>query len=185
MPTVCILYGFSEGPRVGRRFRAALKAKGYSIITDPAQADILITHSGGCLLLPDKIQAKQIIHIAPYQWPGKSWFACMSRKLLDDIHAHHREGELHFWARKTFWNFVYFWKMANNFRMQRTINQPTRWRYGNITTVLRPRHDTFCTPDYRLLPFKPSATFISMPGYHDDCWRNPKPYVDLLKTGKM
>lgn len=182
MSTICVLYGFGEGPRVGRRLVKALTAKGHDVVVDPAGADVIITHSGGCLLLPSEIRAKQIIHVAPYYWPNKSWFACMSRKLLDDLQTHHAEGDLHFWAHKTFWNFVYFWRMSANFKMMRRLKGKDRWRHGEITAVVRPRFDTFCIPEPKSLPYKPSAVYISMPGSHDDCWRDPAPYISLIQS---
>ena len=187
MPTVNILYGFGEGPRVGHRFRRALRAKGYKVIDDASQADIIFTHSGGCLLLPPKLQAKQVIHIAPYHWPGLPWSASMGHKLLDDLRTHHAEGELRFWSRKTFWNFMYACNMRKNIQMVRNLKKKHRWQCTADTIVVRPRFDSFCIPDSSALPFKPGAAFVSLPGHHDDCWRNPNPYIALiqpLKEGK-
>jgi hypothetical protein len=182
MPTVCILYGFGEGPRVSGRFRKALAAKGYQLTKDSTKADLIITHSGGHLLLPDKARAKQIIHIAPYYWPGRSWLRCMIRKLYDDLHTHHKEGELRFWTRKTFWNFIYALKMPANFRMLARLLSSKPWHHGERTTVVRPRFDSFCTPDPKAMPFKRPPKFISFPGHHDDCWRDPAPYIALIQS---
>lgn len=182
MATVSILYGFGEGPRVGRRFYAALRATGYQVIDDAARADIIVTHSGGCLLLPTKTCARQIVHIAPYHWPGLPWSASMGRKLLSDLRTHHQEGELRFWTRKTFWNFVYACNMFKNFKMLHKIRDKQRWYCRANTIVIRPRYDTFCTPDSADLPFKPGAAFLSFPGHHDDCWRDPGPYITLLQS---
>ena len=182
MSTVCILYGFGEGPQVSKRFRKALGAKGYQVITDPAQANTLITHSGGHLLMPGKVRAEHIIHIGPYYWPGKSWFRCMSRKLYDDLRTHHQEGELRFWARKTFWNFTYGLKIPANFRMLAAILSKKPWRFGSRTLVIRPSLDSFCIPDPGAMPFAEPAAFVSLRGHHDDCWRDPKPYIDLIQS---
>jgi hypothetical protein len=106
----------------------------------------------------------------------------MGRKLVDDLRAHHAEGQLAFWFRKSLWNMTYLWRMPTNIRMFRGMRAGAQWRRGHITTVLRPRHDTFCTPDITPMPFKRSPTFVSMPGYHDDCWRSPKPYLAPLSS---
>ncbi len=185
MPTVCILYGLGEGPKVGFRLEKALAAKGHSIVNDAESADIIITHSGGFLLVPKDVQAGQIVHIAPYHWPRTSWFAAMGRKLLDDFRHHRQKGELKFWAHKTCWNAIYFWNMSRNLRMLRAIKTDQRWRRGGITVVARPRFDTFCAPDPELLPFRPDTAFVSMPGHHDDCWLEPEPYILQIKTGKI
>jgi len=182
MLTVCILYGFGEGPRVGAHFERALTAKGYRIVRNAGRADIIITHSGGYLLVPQAIRAKQIIHIAPYRWPGKSWLVCIGAKLLNDLHAHHREGELAFWIRKSCWNFVYMWRLPANIRMLKRLQSPAIWRHGNLCVVVRPRFDTFCTPRCQELPFRPSAAYLSLGKHHDDCWRHPHTYLDLLQS---
>ena len=187
MQTVSILYGFGEGPRVGRRFHRALRAKGYTVVDNASKADIIFTHSGGCLLLPAKLCAAQIIHIAPYHWPGRSWLRCIGRKLLDDLRTHHREGELKFWGRKTLWNFIYACNMPKNLQMIGNLAREHRWQCETKTIVVRPRFDSFCIPDSKALPFRPGAAFVSLPGHHDDCWRNPDPYIALiqpLKEGK-
>jgi hypothetical protein len=185
MPSVSIVYGLCEGPRVAQRFQTALRKAGYSVIHDPAQADIIVTHSAGYLLLPAKIRAQKIMHIAPYYWPGKSWFRCMGRKLYDDIRTHHKEGELAFWARRFLWNGVYLWRVPHNLRMAKGLRSDARWQCTGHTIVVRPRFDSFCTPDPSLLAFKPEAAFVSMSNYHDDCWRDPHPYILLIKAGKI
>jgi hypothetical protein len=179
MPTVCIIYGVLEGPQLGKRLRHALKAAGYETINNPARADVIITHSGGSLLLPKKVRAKQIIQIAPY-WPGKTWVASAIRKVIDDFHVHHKEGEMRFWLRKGLWNFIYLGRVASVVQMLGGLKAGNHWRHGRITIVVRPRHDTFCAADYDYR-FKESPAFLSFPGHHDDCWRDPKPYIALLK----
>lgn len=182
MAKVCVIYGFGEGPRVGRRFRAALESAEHEVVVDPGLADVLVTHSGGHLLVPGKLRAGQIIHIAPYYWPGKTWAGSMARKLINDFLAHRREKELGFWARKTFWNFTYACKMPSNLKMLASIRRGGKWRHGSISLVVRPRHDDFCTPRPEVMPFKNDPTFLSFPGHHDDCWRDPTPYISLIKS---
>jgi hypothetical protein len=180
MPTACILYGFGEGPRIGWRLARAVEAKGYRIINDPGQADVIIAHSAGCLLLPAKVRAKQIIQIGPY-WPEQPWIVAACRKFMDDMQLHHQGKELSFWLRKSLWNLVYFCKMPTNLHFLRGIKNGRQWRHGSITTVVRPRFDNFCAPVFQS-HFKDQPTFISFPGHHDDCWRNPQPYLSLIKS---
>jgi hypothetical protein len=181
MPTICILYGFCEGPRVSKRFRQALARAGYTVIKDPAQADIIIGHSGGCFSLPKQLRAKQIIQIGIVHWPGRSVLGSLIHKLKADVRHHHREGAIRFWARKSFWNFVYFWNFVNLFRMLIGRRRGRQWGYGQITTVVRPKLDSFCTPDLDLLPFAKKPKFVELPGQHDECWRKPDSYLALLK----
>jgi hypothetical protein len=182
MPTVCIIYGFCEGPRTGERLQQALIAKGFKPIPNPDQADLIITHSGGAQLLPENVSAKQIIQVGPY-WPKGPWLVATARKLAYDVRCHHAEGELRFWIIKSFWNFVYFWKLSTGPRMLQGLMKGCHWRHGNITMVVRPRLDSYCPQNYTTR-FAQEPAFISFPGYHDDIWRDPEPYLDLLKTGK-
>lgn len=181
MSTACILYGVLEGPHMGKRMRQALKSKGYTIIADPAAADLIITHSAGSLLLPKKVCAKQIIQIAPY-WPDRPWLKAAFRKGVDDLREFHRHRQTHRWFLKGFWNFVYFWRFDTIATILRGLKNGHHWRHGNITTVVRPRFDSFCAPKTDNPDFKDSASFVSFPGYHDDCWRDPGPYLALIKN---
>ncbi len=185
MKTVCILYGFCEGPRVSKRFQADLEAEGYKIISDPSKADVIIGHSGGCFLLPEHLRAKHIIQIGLVHWPGRSVVGSLAQKLIADIRNHHQQGAMHFWLRKALWNFYYFWNIPATIRMLIGRKRGYHWRYGKITTVVRPDLDSFCTPKPELLPFKDKPRVVCVPGQHDDCWRDPKPYLSLIKTGKI
>lgn len=68
--SVCILYGFGEGPLHARNLRKALKTKGFRCVSDPGTADILITHSGGNMILPKETADKIVIMMNPSctQW---------------------------------------------------------------------------------------------------------------------
>ena len=182
MKSVCILYGLGEGPRTSKRFRKALSDKGYTVVTNPAEASLIVAHSGGYLLLPPGVQAKRILNIGPYWWPNKSWFACARRNAVDTLRAYSRHGELSFWIGKNLWSLVYLWRIPANWRMFQGIRQGNGWQHGHITAVARPRFDAFCTPNPGLMRFTSDPAFVSLPGYHDDCWRDPEPYIALLQS---
>jgi hypothetical protein len=166
---------------MGRRFEKALAAKGYQIIHDASQADIIVTHSAGCLLLPKKVRAKQIIQLGPY-WPEHLWFAAAWRKITDDMRTHHKASDLGFWLDKCMWNFVYLLRLPTNFRFAQGIKHGSHWRHGHITTVVRARFDPFCEQWPKSQSFETSPTYLSFPGNHDDCWRKPAPYIALIKS---
>lgn len=180
MKSVCILHGFCEGPRVSRKFRAQLVASGFRLTKDASKADVLIGHSGGCFLIPEETRATQIIQIGIPYWPGHSMASSIWRKIVADL-ASHRGGGLLLWIRKTFWNMVYFWNMPANVRMLLARKAGTMWKYGSITVVARPELDTICTSEMDILPFSHKATHITIQGHHhDDCWRYPQKYIDLI-----
>jgi len=181
-PLVCMLYGFCEGPQVGKRFERELARAGFQVTHDPMNANIIIGHSGGCFLVPARSRAKIIIQIGLPFWPNRSLPGSIWRKFISDLHSHHREGALHFWLRKTFWNVTYFWNIPANIRMLRGRRRGTLWRQGERTVVIRPSMDTFCTSDVTALPFTSAPKIVELPGHHDQCWRDPAPYIAIIKT---
>ena len=47
--------------------------------------------------------------------------------------------------------------------------------------LVRNAVDPFTYPDLQnILPITAGYDFVELPGGHDDCWSNPKPYIDLL-----
>lgn len=63
--TVAFLYGVTEGPQHSRRFRRELERAGYTITHDPAEAEIVIAHSGGCMLVPLEKPTQTTLFINP------------------------------------------------------------------------------------------------------------------------
>jgi hypothetical protein len=183
-PTVCIVYGFAEGPRVGRALQVALTEAGFTVVQDPAQADIIFAHSGGCFVLPTKHRAKLIIFTGLSYWPGKPLLVSIAQKTWHDLQAHRRAGQLRAWLKKTGWNLVYAGKVHHNARMLRGMRQGTAWQAtADRMIVVRNTHDAFCAPDITAMPFshaKPIA--IELIGEHDDCWLHPAPYVSIVKS---
>jgi hypothetical protein len=177
--TVAIMYGLNEGPFMGRRLRRSLHEAGFTVINDPVLADIIIAHSGACFVLAPRPDQHVILIGLPY-WPGRSLLGALGRKVIGDIQTHHREGELPYWLRKSFWNLVYFWRMPNNIRMFRGRSQGRYWLYPHVTLV-RNAHDAMCTPDIPLTRFKHKPVFVELPGHHDDCWLRPAPIVRLVQ----
>lgn len=46
-PSVCLIYGFAEGPWHGQRFRQELERHGFVIEAKPKKAAIVIAHFAG------------------------------------------------------------------------------------------------------------------------------------------
>lgn len=181
--TICIVYGFAEGPAVGRALRAALTDAGFSVIKDPAQADIIIAHSGGCFVLPAKHQAKLVVIIGLTHWPKKPLIVGTAQKVWQDFQAHRQNGLLKTWLRKSGWNLVYAGNMRRNLQMLRGQRRGAAWQTSAARLVLvRNKEDTFCTPDLHNLPFKTKPIVVELIGQHDDCWLHPAPYVAIVQS---
>jgi hypothetical protein len=179
-PTVCILYGACEGPRVATKLISALQQAGYRVIGDAAVANILIAHSGGCFIIPTDAKARRIMMIGIPYWPGKRWITCAAEKVRLDAHTRHQEGALRFWLYKSVWNFVYAWNLPHIVRMIRGRGRGDHWLLGDRTILVRADDDCYCVPDLAALPFKTPPHIARLPGQHDDCWHYPASYLKLL-----
>ena len=159
-----------------------LEQAGYEVISDASQADIIIAHSGGCFALPDHVRARKIVLVGITYWPGRSLAGSMVRKVIDDLHEHHREGELRFWLQKSWFNLLYAFRITQGLCMLRGRHDGRVWRYGKQVVVVRYSHDTFCTPDLGTLPFTDPPKIVQLPGHHDDCWRKPAAIVRIVQS---
>lgn len=158
----------------------ALNKAGFAVTKDPYRADVIIAHSGGCLLVPGNSPAYKIVLIGPVYWPGRSVLGNSIRKNINDFKRHRQDHLTRQWANKLRWNSYYFWNMPRNFAMLRTLKNSPSWCAQNVT-VVRNREDNFCTPDLKSLPFTHKAQFVELPGQHDDIWLHPEPYINLLQ----
>lgn len=187
MQKVCIKYGIGEGDYHGRAFVAALKNAGFGITRDDLEADIIVTHSGGCFFLPPLELEQIFIVINPPYWPGKPLAVCTLQKVLKDFLDFARDGKLPQWFFKTIINLVHITRYlirtltitlhARKQRFYEALDEST-------TIIIRSDDDTFLHPDAdKLLHEKAgrSFKFYRLPGQHDSCWRNPEPYIRIIR----
>jgi hypothetical protein len=175
------IYGFCEGPRVGKRFEHILESGNFRVTRDVRRADIIIAHSGGCFVVPENNHAKLVLLIGLPCWPGKSTAKALRQKVWLDIITHQRNGLLAEWLQKTGWHSWYFWNMANNRRMLRGMRAEAH-RTATDAVLVRNQNDVQCTPDPRQLHFNYSPPLLSLPGQHDDCWLHPEPYIAIIQS---
>jgi hypothetical protein len=179
--SVCILYGFCEGPQIGKGLIATLQATGFDITTNASRADIIIAHSGGCFVLPEQHRARLVLLIGVPHWPGKSMARGIYQKVVSDYALHRHTQMLRQWLLKTSWHGIYFWHMVYNWRMLRAIKRPFHTDADRVV-LIRNREDTSCTPDIAQLPALPQQTFLALPGQHDDCWLHPERYAAIINA---
>lgn len=179
-PAVAVIYGFCEGMMLAGELKRALEQNGFIVTRDVAAADIILAHSGGCWLVPSDAQAHIVMLVGVPLWPGRSLSVRMARKIRQDFIAFKRAGRLNAWLTKTLWNGVYFWRLPNTARMFQRRNDRT---FASVHTqtvcIVRNRNDT-STPNLHEVVELPHASFVSLPGEHDDIWENPERYVRLL-----
>ncbi|MEX1059365.1 MAG: hypothetical protein WEC17_02960, partial [Candidatus Saccharimonadales bacterium] len=96
---------------------------------------------------------------------------------------HRRNKGLGWWANKMMHNGWYILT-----KPQKTYFLLTRHKTGNLpagdnpkVVLLRASDDTMLHPQtMKLLPEAQRYQFVELDGAHDDCWLEPKAYVDLL-----
>ena len=181
-PTICILYGFCEGPLLGDRLRQAFINAGLRLITDPAQADIIFAHSGGGFFIPPHHRAHHIILVGPPYWPNRSLLVSMGLKMWNDVHPGRRNCSFRRWLFELGCNLLYFWNMPANLRMLAGHQRGSIWQVrAPRLTLVRNVHDVFLTPYLATIPFRQPPHVVSLTGAHDDCYRNPQQYLSIVK----
>jgi hypothetical protein len=182
MTTICILYGINEGPGIGRAFEIACQKRKLHIVHDPAAADTIFAHSGGCLLVPVENQAKLIMQVGIPYWPGRVWLFATGLKIWREANLYHQEHQLRAWGRKLLWHARYAGNLGPAFRMARSLNPSRPWNNSQYQVVVRNRNDVYCCPEVHQVVYKGPRAFVSLPGEHDDCWEHPERYLDLLQS---
>ena len=178
-PKVAILYGFAEGPLTGRKLRRALSEAGFTS-SKPEQADIVIAHSGGFLVMPNGNRPKLLVTVGANTW-DQPLPVSLRQKLKGDWHHAVSSKQLHAWFLHGCINIVNFGYIHHIRRLAKGYkNKPTVLPAAERTVIVRNRHDPYCSIE-RSLQWASANTFISMNGLHDDIWDNPQPYVDIIK----
>jgi hypothetical protein len=182
MKTFAILRGWANGPWHTGQFIDGLEALGFRQINDPSNADVIFAHSLGCFMFPKEYRAKLILITGLPYWPHKSILTSLMQNLRVEI----RDGKTtsRKWSKRLprqlmyiFRDFVYTIKAMSN---RRKLLLPENSPDVHIVMV-RNKDDVFCHPDIQeILPITKSYRYIELPNGHDDCWVNPKPYIDLL-----
>lgn len=184
MKTVAIIYGWAEGPWQGGKFKKQLEQSGFRLSSDPRSADVIIGHSAGCYFLPEAVGARLIILIGLPFWPRKLLIISLLQKLWWEIHHHRRNSDLTWWLHKTIHNIWYTLTKPSltpkALIAHRRRNLPSVSE-GRKIILIRNDADTFCHPDIQnSLEAARKYHPVELAGGHDDCWMNPKPYIDLL-----
>lgn len=176
-PTYAIVYGLFGRPAQARKLRELLEARGLRPAADIGEADILITHSAGCWLVPKTAQARLVIwNGAPLaEKKGKTY-----RQANIQIYKRTPNTKLiKFLASNTLYGFRYFRRNLAIIRMAKYAEPVILPEAAYVFIANRydpwPRSrkvDTF-------LKNKDWA-FMSLPGSHDDIWQHPDHYAPII-----
>ena len=174
---IAIVYGWAEGSWQGKRLRRMLRQRGHHVTRNATKADVIIAHSGGCYMLPEHSNARQIILVGLPYWPDKHPIQSLREKLRLELKDT-------WWYKKTLFNAYYF------------ISRPRKWmkmakafkrRHVPIyescsVSLVRNDGDTFLHPQrVAELVGNNQWQLKLLAGLHDDLWLNPGPYVELIR----
>lgn len=183
-PTYAIVYGMAEGAFHSRNLRRVLEAAGFQP-SQPHEADVVITHSGGCYIVPHDARAKLFLHINPPYWPSKPMLASAREKLVYDFRLRRQRHQLRRWAVSLAANGMYFLNPRQTLRMiwpyitaKRTFDKLP----DSMHVFLRTHIDSYCDPKALLKVTGGKHSYLTLAGHHDDCWREPEQYLKVIKS---
>lgn len=186
-PTVAIIYGFAEGPRISKHLCQSLGQAGFDITSDVSQADIIITHSGGVCYLPRDVKGKTVLIVAPTYWrKGKPLVHTALDKIQKEARAALRNRHLGRWLVKCYINTLIAWgKLPTSVRMYKKVKN------AGLTMPLHNAHKVGVISYHEdawsgyieeiVVDNYPNYCLISSTKSHDDLWLHPKDYVAVIQ----
>lgn len=169
---VALLYGVMEGKRTGAKMVNELKKRGHDVVKSPGDADIIIAHSGGCLEAKE-YPANQLLIDPPFDLAGSFWRNFLRHIWFDISHVLPKYPL--WYVEKTLRNFSY--GLIDISRIMRLYHTGKRLRSFAVPphAVLVVTNDTAWRKGTEL-----PASAVHFAVSHDDCWRNPGKYLDLM-----
>lgn len=183
-PKVAILSGLGEGPRLSRRLCDELRSNNFEVTDDIEKADIFITHSGGCLLLPKDLSQKTVLLVGPDNGNHeKSLFVTELNRITAYVYLCIRQGYFNWLLYKSFWNFAHLVTSDRTRLMIRLAKKLGKapMEINARCGIIVYRGDPWNIGISRLVKTNHQATYISYRGIHDDIWINPAGYVSIVK----
>ncbi|MEK7153083.1 MAG: hypothetical protein AAB834_03990 [Patescibacteria group bacterium] len=186
-PTVAIAYGLGEGPAISRRLREGLAEKGYALIDNVSQADIVIAHSGGIYSLPTDATNKVVLLVGPSCGRrGRSLARMQFNKVGIDLRFAVKHRRVGGWLRKSYHNAAYVTRDPCALRAMWRVAQSK----GNFLPALNA--DKVAVISYKGDPWSgyidaqqvasnEHYSFIEHNGLHDDLWTNPQEYISVIQ----
>lgn len=173
---VAIVYGWAEGPAIGKKLASKLTEAGFDIAKNPKEADIIIAHSGGYLLLPPNLRARLAVLIDPP--------ICSEV----DMRARQKKLLIQTCLRPKYWkirvlNLLYIFLRKNHQNNLRKLYPDYSFSDKENFVIVRNSNDQFLSAkEATTLSAQLNARLVELPGDHEDVWINPSPYVNLLKS---
>lgn len=174
---VALAYGYAEGPRIAKEFLSVAHQFGHELVSI-ADADVIIAHSGGSYMIPDKNDAKAVMLVdVPYYDSHKSFVKKLYRRVAE-------EGWSLKSIRKFSWNSWYVISSPKRYlQMYRAIiDGNLHGLEGKKVLFVRNSQDLFGVIDQdRQAAVRLNAKIEELPGHHDDIWAHPEAYLKLAE----
>ncbi len=183
--TYAIIHGIGEGRLISRKMRQALAAMGYRE-AEPEKADILLTHSGGAYLLPSTTRAMLYVHINCTQYmSAQELLAAHRSKIRYDFKKRRADNQLLRWLLALGANGWYFLHIPRGLKMRQGFNRSEQV-LGSLPTgrhvFICGKADKLSDPAILMRHTSQRHTYVSIEGGHDDCWRQPEPYITAIRS---
>lgn len=178
--SVAILYGWGEGKGHGYSLRRELRKAGFKIARRSRDADIIIAHSGGMFLIPEKISAQLIMLVGIPFYPGQHPRKGIMKKVGKDLRSKGNKKQL---SRIAALNVVHsLHKPRHHYQMWRNWKKGYLPKVDEAKVLILRNQDDPLSHHQKITEFAKASNWntISLPGVHDDLWLNPKRYVDIL-----
>ena len=186
-PTVAIAYGLGEGPAISKRLREGLNEKGYALIDNVSQADIVIAHSGAIYSLPTDATNKVVLLIGPSCGrKGRSLTRTQFNKVGQDLRFAVKHRRVGGWLRKSYHNAAY---LARDPQALKTMWRAAQSNGSFLPALSADKVAVICYKDDPWSGYIQSDqvennqhySFIDHSGVHDDLWTNPQEYISVIQ----
>jgi hypothetical protein len=183
MKTVAIIYGWTGGSWSTRQFRGELQKAGFKVISNREKANIIIAHSAGCYRVPNKASAQLILLIGVAYWPEKRLRSRVLNRFINGLKENRDRGVLYIFHRfmwQLFYAIIRPGDIVISLRNHKSLNFLEKLKQKKII-IVRNSSDEYSSPEIgtRLAEYS-NIKLVELPGFHDDYYTNPKPYIDLL-----
>jgi len=176
--TFAVCYGFMEGVGHSRRLRKLLVKAGFrpSPVTE---ADIIIAHSAGCVLIPANAKPKLVVYTGmplALARPQSTWVKATLPRIKDG----NLRRELLARLNNTYYGLRHVKRNLGIMRDPK-IAKPVIFPKAQ-TVFIANRYDPWPKgPELDKLVAKQPWAFISLPGTHESLWKEPDRYVAILE----
>ncbi len=184
--SVAVVPGLAGGTMQMGRLTRAMRRAGFTVVKNPAEADVVLAHSAGCYGLPAIQSHQKLILVNPPYWPGKTVGERGKKRLRTLLYYRKYNYKMFDWMQKNAWGIFYVLRDQERTRqIFRTADQfdlPTVIS-GHPVVLVRNDDDDWLTNDLDELQVAHSRLRIErLPGDHDDLLVNPGPYVSLVHS---